>query len=128
MKLTNNEVYSYYKELNSAFDNANRYFPAKISFYIQKNKQLLGNIVTAIETTREKIGKEYGTPDKEIEGLYHIKEEDRGVAQQELKDLMNIQQNVPIHKLTLSEIESLEFTPAQMNAILFMIDDESQVY
>ena len=126
MKLTNKEIYNYYQNIVSAFKNSQHYLPAKVNFYIHKNKQVLQNIVEAIDITREEIAQHYGKQDVENIGLYHIPLEDRDKAQQELNDLMNIQQEIVILKVPFDSIADLEFTPSQMEAIMFMID-ESQV-
>jgi hypothetical protein len=38
---SNKEIYNILQNLNDAFVNENRYLPAKIYFYIQKNKNIL---------------------------------------------------------------------------------------
>jgi hypothetical protein len=41
-----------------------------------------------------------------------------------LADLLNISIDVPICTLKISEFDGLEFTPKQMQALLFMIEED----
>ena len=123
MKLKNNEIFNYYQKLESAFNVDNKYFPAKINFYIQKNKNILYNLSLLIEQTKNDIAQQYGIYQEETDS-YFIPLEQRNIAQQELNDLMNIEQEVGIIQLNFLDIEKLEFTPNQMEAILFMIKED----
>ena len=125
MKLSNNKIFNYYQKLESAFNVDNKYFPAKINFYIQKNKNILYNLSLLIEQTKNDIAQQYGIYQEETDS-YFIPLEQRNIAQQELNDLMNIEQEVGIIQLNFNDIEQLEFTPNQMEAILFMIKDEGE--
>lgn len=123
MKLNNKDIFNYYQKLESAFNVDNKYFPAKINFYIQKNKNILYNLSILIEQTKNSIAQQYGLYQEESDS-YFIPSEQRSIAQQELNDLMNVEQEVNILQLTFNDIEQLEFTPNQMEAILFMIKEE----
>lgn len=123
MKLNNKDIFNYYQKLESAFNVDNKYFPAKINFYIQKNKNILYNLSILIEQTKNSIAQQYGLYQEESNS-YFIPSEQRSIAQQELSDLMNVEQEVNILQLTFNDIEQLEFTPNQMEAILFMIKEE----
>lgn len=123
MKLSNNKIFNYYQKLESAFNVDNKYFPAKINFYIQKNKNILYNLSLLIEQTKNDIAQQYGIYQEETDS-YFIPLEQRNIAQQELNDLMNIEQEVGIIQLNFLDIEKLEFTPNQMEAILFMIKED----
>ena len=122
MNLTNNEIYMYYNNLEHSFVHETRQMPAKIYFYILKNQKTLEKLVQEIEQ-----GKMY------IIDKYHIQfsgdgqllasREDEQSANKELQELSNIQQDVNIYMLKLQDIEELEFTPQQMEALMFMIEE-----
>ena len=122
MNLTNNEIYMYYNNLEHSFVNETRQMPAKIYFYILKNQKILEKLVQEIEQ-----GKMY------IIDKYHIQfsgdgqllasPEDEQNANKELQELSNIEQNVDIYMLKLQDIEEFEFTPQQMEALMFMIEE-----
>lgn len=125
MKMINKDIFNLYQKIENAFSIDDRYLPAKINFYIQKNKNILYTLSLLIEDTKNNIADHYGQYQPETDS-YFIEQDKREIAQQELNDLMNIEQDVNILKIKFKDIENLEFTSAQMDAILFMIQDEEQ--
>lgn len=126
MILINKEIVEKYDLLKEAFNDNSKYFPAKISFIIQKNIKKLKELSQEIYTIRDNIVKNYGTLENEEEGLFSFSEEVRGITQKELDDLLEVEQEVNILKLKFKDIEDLEFTSNQMEALMFMIDEEDQ--
>lgn len=123
VSMTNAEIYSIADALALAFETNEEYLPAKISFYIQKNRSLFQKLKTDIEMVRIKIADNYGALNQET-NQYTIPPEKIGEAQRELSDLFNLKQSVQFNTLQLNDIESLQFTSQQMQAILFMIEEE----
>lgn len=119
---TNLEIYTLYKKLQEAFLNENRNFPVKVFFYIQKNINALQIKVEEIEKTREYIIKKYGTINYENNN-YNISSEYIQQANEELQQLENIKQDVELKTINFSDIENLELTPAQMDSLMFMIEE-----
>lgn len=126
MRLNNKEIYDIYEKLQLSFDNNSRYFPVKINFFIQKNKKVLKELCDIIDVSKQSIAQQYGVMDSEDVNLFHIKPENIEIAQKELNDLMNIEHDLNIMMISLKDIENLEFTPNQMEAIMFMIDEEAE--
>lgn len=120
---SNKEIFEISEKINSIFNDNNRYFPAKINFAIQKNKRLFNNCVEDINKVRIDIAQKYGFL-KEEEESYFIPIENRDEANKELQSLMSITQSINIMMLKFSDIENLEFTMNQMEAIMFMIEEE----
>ncbi|MBQ7820089.1 MAG: hypothetical protein IJ341_10380 [Bacteroidales bacterium] len=52
MILKNSEIYSMAKLLNEAFMGETQYLPAKLYFFIQKNKNKLTSLAVSIEEAR----------------------------------------------------------------------------
>lgn len=102
----------------------NLYFPSKISFFIQKNKSILLNSIDEIEKTRMDIIKHYGIQDKIDCNKYNFPTEAVDIVNKELDDLININQNLDFYKIKLSDLEGLEFTLEQMEALMFMIEED----
>lgn len=122
MKITNQQIIQYFSNLSEAFNEDKKYIPMKISFAITKNLNLLANLAQEIDKSKMKIAEEYGILNEEKNG-YIIKEENQNIVQKELNDLFEYEQEVDIKKIKISEIENLEFTLAQTEALMFMIEE-----
>lgn len=121
--MSNAEIYGLSKALNKAFNNEIRYLPAKVNFYIQKNKNTLAQLTSSIDKTRLNIVQHYGTlnPDGET---YNFSPDNIPLANKELQELLSLQEEVNVKTIHLSDLEELEFTPSQMQALLFMIEED----
>ncbi len=120
-KLTNNEVYSINEQFNKIFEQSQQYLPAKVNFYIQKNKKKIAELAQEIEIARAEIIKNFG--EQKEDQKYYIPQDKIQEAQQELLDLLNIQQEIEVFTISLNDIENLHFTLPQMEALMFMIEE-----
>lgn len=122
MKLTNQEIYSYAIALSNAFADNSQRFPMKVNFYLQKNKKTLMELGQDIEESRLDIIRNYGEPTGD--GIqYIIPKEKVELAQKELEDLLNLEQEVQIYKINIDNLpDDIILTTGQMEAIMFMID------
>lgn len=122
MKLTNNEIYAYARNLAEAFENNDQKLPIKISFYLQKNKNTLIQLAQDIEKSRMEIAQNYGELDENNQ-QYIIPPEKMEEATKELTDLFNLEQEVQIYTVSIDNFDdSFMVTSSQMEAIMFMID------
>lgn len=122
MKLTNNEIYAYARNLAEAFENNDQKLPIKISFYLQKNKNTLIELAQDIEKSRMEIAQNYGEID-ESNQQYIIPPERMEEATKELTDLFSLEQEVQIYTVSIDSFDdSFMVTSSQMEAIMFMID------
>ena len=119
--LTNDEIYFINKQLNKTFEDSQQYLPAKVNFYIQKNKKRIAELAQEIEIARAEIIKNFG--EQKEDQKYYIPKEKIQNAQQELLDLLNIQQEIEVFTISLDDIENLHFTLPQMEALMFMIEE-----
>lgn len=122
VKKTNLEIYNLFNKLNETFLQETKAFPVKIYFKIQKNINLLKEIVDEIDKSRMYIVNNYGILRED--GQYEIPENQFDLVNNELDELGNIEQEINISILKFEDIENLELTPAQMEAIMFMIEEE----
>ena len=122
MKFNNNEIYQITNVLTKIFDNLNIYIPAKANFFIQKNISTLAAAAQEIEKSRLEIAKHYGVLDEEGR-QYKIPEDKLEEASKELNDLFSIEQELDIKTFSIEALGNAEFTPAQMQAMMFMIED-----
>lgn len=122
MKMTNNEIYTTANQLIAAFNDNTQRLPIKINFYLQKNKKILVALAQDIEAARMEIARSYGTLN-EAQDQYIVPPENMEKAQKELDDLFDLEQDVPISKISIDKIdEDLVLSAGQMDALMFMID------
>lgn len=119
--LTNEEIYLINQKLNSSFKQSNQYLPARINFYIQKNKKIIADLASVIEEARNTIILEFGSPDEE--GRVIISQDKVSEANKEIYDLFSIKQEINIDLISLESIENYSFTMDQMEALMFMIEE-----
>lgn len=122
MKMTNNEIYNYTRQLMEAFQDGEQRLPIKVNFYLQKNKNTLLALAQDIEKARLEIAQNYGELDESGE-QYQIPNDKLAAATKELEDLFNLEQDVNIYKINIDSLsDDLTLTTAQMEAIMFMVD------
>ena len=122
MTMTNNEIYTYTRQLMDAFQDGEQKLPIKINFYLQKNKNTLLGLAQDIEKARLEIAQNYGTLDDAGE-QYVIPNDKLAEASKELEDLFSLEQDVAIHKISIDSLsDDLMLSAAQMEALMFMID------
>ena len=119
--LTNNDIYFINEQFNKIFEDSQQYLPAKVNFYIQKNKKKIAELAQEIEIARAEIIKNFG--EQKEDQKYYIPQDKIQEAQQELFDLLNIQQEIEVFTISLDDIENLHFTLPQMEALMFMIEE-----
>lgn len=122
MKMTNFEIYNIAKAMGEAFTDGSQYLPIKVNFFIQKNKSTLMTLAQDIDNSRIAIVQNYGTMDAE-QNQFIVPEDKIEVANAELMDLFNIEQEVDIKKISIDAFpDDINLTTAQMEALMFMID------
>lgn len=122
MKMTNNEIYGHAITLSEVFSDNTQKFPMKINFCLQKNKKTLINLGQDIEEARKQIFENYGTLSEDGDH-YMILSENIDVAQRELEDLLNLEQEVNICMIPAEGLTNdISLTAAQMEALMFMIE------
>jgi hypothetical protein len=122
MKFNNNTIYQQAQILSSTLGDLNIYIPAKANFFIQKNVGVIVAAAQEIGKSRIDIIKHYGEPDETGEQIT-IPQDKIEEASKELEDLFNIEQELDIKTFSIEALGNAEFTPAQMQAIMFMIED-----
>jgi uncharacterized membrane protein YccC len=122
IRFNNNTIYQSANFLAKTFDNLDIYIPAKANFFIQRNISTLAAAAQEIEKARLEIAKHYGILDEEKQ-QYNIPKEKTQEAYKELEDLLSIEQDLDIKTFSIEALGNAEFTPAQMQALMFMIED-----
>lgn len=125
MLLKNHKIYDYAQNLLNAFSDGGQRLPIVLNFHIQKNKRVLVELAQEIERERMIIAQTFGEFDAESK-QYNIPPEKIDEAQKELSDLFELEQEVNIGRIKLSSLsDEYNLTTAQMEAIMFMIDEEA---
>ena len=123
--LTNNQIYNYTNSFMKNFSKSDIKFPVKVNFYLLKNQNTLLSLAQEIEQERVNIAQEYGILNEETQ-QYEVPPEKIQEAKTKLNDLFNLTQEVKIYKVKLEDFGNIELTPDQMEALLFMIEDEEE--
>ena len=123
MTLKNSEIYNYANALAQEFGQQEVKLPLKVNFYLQKNLKELVALAQDIEQQRVSIASEYGTLNEETQ-QYEIPSENIDSASRKLNELFNLTQDVKIYKVKLDAFGDTDISNAQMQALLFMIDEE----
>lgn len=121
--MTNKQIYLYNENL-AIFSQQTQdiKMPVRINFYLQKNIETIQRAAGEIQKARLMIGAMYGTPNEEGNG-YSIPADQLDKVNSELNDLLNLEQEINIHKFKLEDFDGIELTCQQMQAIMFMIEE-----
>ena len=123
--LTNKQIYNYATELMNNFSNNDLKLPVKINFYLQKNQLELLTLAQDIEQQRMDIIQEYGVLDEKTQN-YIIPNDEINIVTKKINELFGLTQDVKIYKVKLEDFGDIDFTPNQMKALLFMIEEEEE--
>lgn len=129
MKITNRQIVSIFNGMTKI---TGKRLPVKLGFSINKNMSAMKDTAESYETERAKILDKYGEKDKtgkiRIEsGEYILK--DRDGFREEMEELLDIETEIPIQTVELSEIEKCDsekfdaLSPEDLSLLEFMITD-----
>lgn len=132
MKFTNQKIYELAILINKAQEENNPEndfidfnLPININFYIQQNFESILNAAILIEKSRNFIIQKYKDSNSENNSdKILIKKEYILEAQKELQDLMNIEQDLNIKTIKLSQFDNINISSSQLRMIMFMIEDD----
>lgn len=122
MTITNFNIYNIANSYQQTFDDFKSYIPAKANFYIQKNIKVIAAAAQTVEEARLQIATHYGVSE-DNGATYKIPEDALPQATKELNELFAIEQDLDIKTFKVEDLGSAEFTPAQMQILMFMIED-----
>lgn len=125
---TNKEILEYATLLQKVFLDTDKdiFLPVKVNFYLQKNMKTLTEAAELIEESRMGIGEQYGEFVEE-ESSYIIKDpENLKKAQKMINELLSLDQVIELYPINLEDLQDIQLTVAQMNAMLFMIEESKE--
>lgn len=123
MKLTNLFIFQYTEELHKEIcENKELRFPAKVNYVIQKNYKKFFEIYQELVAERKKVCELYHTDIED--GAYIFNDSVKlDTANKELKELMVMEQDVPILKFDIESLGDMLLTNKQMEILMIMIND-----
>lgn len=124
MTLTNGQIYNYSKLLIKFNKNFHSDMSVVINYYIQSNISKILDAGAEVEKSIIFITNKYKDDQQNESGIIKIKDEYIDKAQKELDDLSNIKQNIDIHFIKLSDLKDIHLSTEELQAILFMIEDD----
>lgn len=123
--MKNSEIYTIGLNLTQNVVNANLHLPIKINFYLQKNITSLLALAEEIEKTRNEVLQKYGTINSET-NAYDFEGENLEKANNELMELFELEQEVPVYMISLEDFGDVELDSNQVRAISYMIQEEEE--
>lgn len=121
--MLNKDILTMYEGLMQLAQNTDVVFPAKVSFAVARNIKAITPIVNDLEMSRLQVLNRYGT--RENEDSFSVPLEKIDECNKELEALANMDIEVPLVKIKLSDLEDLKFSIAIAQAFEFMLEEET---
>lgn len=126
MKLSNEKI------LNDAVKLAEisqKELPVKVSYAISKNISKLESVLKIYNKEREKLIEKYSQKDEKgktiIDENNQIKLQEEKIEDwnKDIKELLDIENEIDIHKFSINVLEGYNMTPAELRVIDYMIEE-----
>ena len=121
--MTNAQLIQTYQNLLDLRKRADVRFPARTSFAITRNLKLLEPIAASYYQTRDEVIHKYGVP-ADNPGDYTIPQEFISTAMDELSSLDSMEVEVNFVKVKLNDLDTLDLSLQDMDALYNMIEEE----
>lgn len=112
MKITNRQVIEFINSV-SANKLASKRLPVKVAYAISRNLDKMNNIITSYETARKTLLDQYAEKDEEgkakvIDGNYVIQEDQKQAFSDEIKELLEVENEIDLHTINMDEVEKCD--------------------
>lgn len=112
MKITNRQVIEFINNV-SANKLASKRLPVKVAYAISRNLDKMNNIITSYETARKTLLDQYAEKDEEgkakvKEGNYVIQEDQKQAFSDEMKELLEVENEIDLHTINMDEVEKCD--------------------
>lgn len=112
MKITNRQVIEFINNV-SANKLASKRLPVKVAYAISRNLDKMNNIITSYETARKTLLDQYAEKDEEgkakvIDGNYVIQEDQKQAFSDEIKELLEVENEIDLHTINMDEVEKCD--------------------
>ena len=125
MKLSNKKIVA---DVNTLSVIAQRKLPVKAGFAIAKNLNKIESVLNIYNKERQKLIDKYCEKDEEGKlktenNTYEIKEGLKEDFNKESEELLEIENEIDIHKFNLKELDGVEISVAELQTIEYMIEE-----
>ncbi len=125
MKLNNRRLVENSKALGEV---SKKQLPVKVSYAIAKNIAKIESLLKIYNKEKDKLIEKYGEKDEKNEfvienGGIKLKEGTKKDWNNDLETLLDIENEVEIHKFKFDEIANVQISPAELQAIDYMIEE-----
>lgn len=112
MKITNRQVIEFINSV-SANKLASKRLPVKFAYAISRNLDKMNDIITSYETARKTLLDQYAEKDEEgkakvKDGNYVIQEDQKQAFSDEMKELLEIENEIDLHTINMDEVEKCD--------------------
>lgn len=121
MKLTNAIIYNSLPVLRTL--NTTK-LPIKTSYKVNKNIRALQSKLDFVEEQRTSLIRKYGT--EEENGSINVGIENIETFYKDFNEVLEIEEDVKIHKLSLEELEDVQLTSEEFGLIEYMLEIEEE--
>jgi len=110
---------------------ANSRLPVRAAYWISRSLKPINDELAGLANLKNDLAQKYG--EKDENGKLILSEDKRGVKLapatveeywKELKELFETETEIMIHPLSLDMLANVEITPFEMQAILFLLEEE----
>jgi hypothetical protein len=125
IKLSNRKIV---EDVNTLSILAQKKLPVKAGFAIAKNLNKIEGILNAYNKERQKLIDRYCEKDEDGKAKvennsYAIKEESKDDFNKESEELLDIENEIEIHKFKLETLDNTEISIVELQAIEYMIEE-----
>lgn len=125
MKLSNQRILSDIQNLRAI---SQKQLPVKASYAIAKNISKIEAELKIYDKERQKLIDKYAEKDDKGKVIAdengQIKFKDKDSWDKDIRVLLDIENNIDIHKFSIDLLEGYDISPAELQAIDYMIDEK----
>lgn len=123
--MKNQDIITCFDGLANLREGSSTRFPARVSYAIARNIKLLQPIVEDIQTAYNGLINQYAEPIEGEPTKFKVKENNITILNEEVTKLYNMETDVSLVKIKFSDIESLELSIKDTEALMLMIEEEN---
>lgn len=125
MKLSNQKLIENIQKLSGV---AQKQLPVKVSYAISKNISKIESELKTYDKERQKLIEKYAEKDEKGKAIAdekgQIKFKDKDGWDKDIKALLDIENEIEVHKFSINELNGFNISPVELQAIDYMIDEK----